>query len=308
MSAGAIAVARQTSTRNIALVTVLVTAATLLVSVGSEIWLGTFQPGNESWRLAGIMHPVAQGWNCALLALGAAFLAASSRGRTRWWFVVIGGLAILALTITKSRVALLATVVTVTGEWLYYSRALKRWTIAVACVCAMLVGLLLVTSTDAWRHYATLGRDADTEGSLSTLTGRVPLWIECINAVTKRPVEGYGYNAFVSPANLLSLSDASGWMSSPHSAYVGTIYELGIAGAGFLAVAMVFILVSSVKRASTQDRDLFSGSVVVWAFGNMLFESFILTGGFFATFMLLASCARLGMTCREHQDVGGRSG
>ena len=76
-----------------------------------------------------------------------------------------------------------------------------------------IMGLVLLVTGSNVQHYAAFGRAKETEATFDTLTGRIPLWQECIRYSRKRPLFGYGYNAFSSPSNLLGISDASGWMS-----------------------------------------------------------------------------------------------
>ncbi len=66
---------------------------------------------------------------------------------------------------------------------------------------------------------------------VSTLTGRVPLWIECWSFVEQRPLTGYGYNGFWTEDRAWDLTDTQGWvLASSHSMYLETVLNLGLVG------------------------------------------------------------------------------
>ncbi len=223
MCLGALAVSRQLTIRQLAHITCYITATTLAVSLLAEVYWGTFAPLSTLWRLSGVMHPISQGWNCGLLSISALYVSSGCSGAKRLGYQsgMFVGLCFLALT--KSRMAFAATLLTMGMYHLWNSTLLQR--LAVLAAVGTVVCLALLMMGSRVQHYAAFGREADTEASFGTLTGRIPLWEECLRSLQKRPLCGYGYNAFLSPANLQHLGVSEGWMSSPHSGYIGTLFD-----------------------------------------------------------------------------------
>jgi exopolysaccharide production protein ExoQ len=228
MCCGALAISKRLTIRQIAHVAFGISALTLLISLALEITSGTFGPANPSWRLAGVMHPVSQGWNCSLLCLAAQHLSTHASRASKYAYRSAMVLGIVFLTLTKSRMAFAATLLSMAIYYLWNSTQLQRVISLAAFGSAVCLALLFMGGS--FHHYAALGRESETEASFGTLTGRLPLWEECLRYSQKKPILGYGYNTFISPTNLLGISDASGWMSSPHSGYIGTLFELGAIG------------------------------------------------------------------------------
>lgn len=301
---GAIAIGRRVSIQQIARITFGISLVTLLVSACVEISLGQFNPGNTEWRLSGMMHPVSQGWNCGLLCLSALYLSKVPPLSHRHIYRIAMAVGLVSLALTKSRMALASTIVCMAIVYIRDLNPLQKVASltssgVVACVAALAMA-------DNAKHYAAFGREGATETSFGTLTGRIPLWEECLRYASKRPLCGYGYNSFLSPSNLLNMSGASGWMSSPHSGYVGTLFELGAIGLLLLIATLLLATAVSLSRVSRDREQLFVGCILVWITVNLILESFLITSSFFATFLTFTLLARLGLT-RAYADCDGFS-
>ncbi len=294
MFCGALAICTRLTLRQITYLAFGISGLTLLISVTLEIVAGTFDPVNPSWRLSGVMHPVSQGWNCSLLCLSAQHLSTDGSRAHKYAYQSAMILGIVFLALSKSRLALAATLLCMAIYYFWNSTQLQRL-ISVAALGSVLSLALLAIGGNV-QHYVALGRDSEAEASFGTLTGRLPLWEECLRYSEKKPLLGYGYNTFISPTNLLGISGASGWMSSPHSGYVGTLFELGVVGLSLLLAALILALWSSFVKASLDVEHRFVVCFLVWISINLLLESFLVTGSFFATFLTFTFLAKLAFT------------
>jgi len=101
LSLGALAVAARLSQVQIAALAVNVCSATLVISLAAELASGTFHPLDGAWRFAGVMHPVAQGWNCGLLLIASVAIAIAWPQR-RSIFICLAFTALLFLVLTRT--------------------------------------------------------------------------------------------------------------------------------------------------------------------------------------------------------------
>lgn len=291
MCFGAVAVATQLSSRKIASVIFRMSLLTLLIGVATELLRGTFQPSNDFWRLSGPMHPVSMAWNCSLLSLSSFYLSKTSHSlRNAYRTALIVGM--ISLTLTKSRMAFASTaLVLLLYIFIELARPLRVAAVAAlaGCIC---LGFLVIGARSE-RHIVSFGRGIDGQDSVSSLTGRIPLWEDCLSYASSKPWGGYGYNTFVSQSTVLGNSDAQGWMSSPHSAYVGTLLELGTVG----LILLVLMFVMSIRlmifaRGARQDR-LFALSILLWTTINLSLESFLISSAFLSTFIVWVVLAKI---------------
>jgi O-antigen ligase len=141
---------------------------------------------------------------------------------------------------------------------------------------------------------AALGRGEEGASSVSTLSGRVPLWNEELGYVRARPVLGYGYNAFLSPHNLRGVSQNSGWVpASPHSAYIGTLLDLGYLGAATFVLVLLLGLRRSLSLARNGPGAAFAAAVMIWLCCNLFLESGIIMEPTLPTFISMVIFASL---------------
>jgi O-antigen ligase len=291
---GAVAIARKLTIQQIAKITLGISLVTLLVGVCDELTLGTFDPGSPEWRLSGMMHPVSQGWNCGLLCLSALYLSKVPPLSHRHIYRIAMAIGLVSLALTKSRMALASTIVCMAIVYIRDLNPLQR--VASVTASGVVACIAALAMADNAKHYVAFGRESATETSFGTLTGRIPLWEECLRYASKRPLCGYGYNSFLSPSNLLNMSGASGWMSSPHSGYVGALFELGAIGLLLLIATLLLATGLSLSTVSRDREQLFVGCILVWITLNLILESFLITSSFFATFLTFTLLARLGLT------------
>jgi exopolysaccharide production protein ExoQ len=290
LSFGALALAQRLNFRQLKSLTIFICGFTLAISAICELGLTTFRPFDPSWRFAGVIHPVAQGWNCGILAIAAAAMSArSTLQRVAGYGVVATSLFFLVLT--RSRMAFLSLVVALCLYLFMTSRKPYR--------VGLVLGLSIVTCITALilagdaQKLAEFGRGSEGEDSIGSLNGRIPVWGELLSYASKRPLVGYGYNGFFSPSHIRSISDEVGWVPiHAHSGYMEALLDLGIVG----EILLLLILAASVKRAlslSGQDSGYaFVAAIIVWLCINLLTET-LATGDDFPTFLCMVLLAKL---------------
>ncbi|REK18886.1 MAG: O-antigen ligase domain-containing protein [Planctomycetota bacterium] len=233
----ALAIARRASMRQLVWIVFACSAIWLGLGILAEVSHGTFRPWQTGYRFAGLFHPNESASASSVLALSSLYLATRGEQRKRWlWAVAIVAAGFVVLS--GSRTALFAMLLAAVLVWAMQMRfgRLVVWGMAaswLAIIAALVMGSwLMETGSGA----ISLGR-VDQENS--TLTGRIPLWQELMEQVGKRPLTGYGYNAFWTVDNIRSISDSQGWdLSAAHSAYIDLVLSVGLIGAVLCLVPM----------------------------------------------------------------------
>jgi O-antigen ligase len=300
MLVGAFGLARRFSLEDLIWIAVTALAGFVAVGVLAETASGTFRPWRSDYRFAGTCHPNDQGLQCALLALGAGFVA--WQGKDRPWvrrLVIAGALAGLALS--KSRTTLAALVFAAAVALILRSRGTQRWLVLSGCLTAVaLVGIgasfISVAALDQTADVASMGR----RENVTSLTGRLPLWHQLWKAADDHLVAGHGFGAFWGEKNVLKYSEIFSWhIPHGHNAYLDLILSIGILG-GLLY--LTWILAVAGTAALQHERDgrpahVFVVSLVVFSLVHGVTESKFPGAGIagFILFTLLAAA-----TIRPH--------
>lgn len=265
---GALGVARQLSGRQLCLLVISVATTYALVGIATEAILGTlrlYAPGGE-YRFSGTMHPNGQGGNCAMLCLACACLWKGEGPRPPWLiFLGLGAFGLLLATKSRTNLGGLTVAVLV----LQGVRLTRGTAVAALGVCwlASIGALAIVLVNGEWRpptEFLLLGR-ADTEET-ATLTGRTELWEALDDYMERRPLTGYGYGAFWTPARVEEVSEGQAWgVPTAHSLYYDLVLNVGMIGAGvYLAAVAGFWVRAAVLYypAGEPDRGLLVGLLV----------------------------------------------
>ena len=142
---------------------------------------------------------------------------------------------------------------------------------------------------------ATLGRGEWAIQSMSTVTGRTPLWEKAMVLVDQRPFVGYGYSSFLSSQNLVWITKELGWATpSAHSGYIETLGGLGYIGGVTLVLILFLSVTISISLARRDPEYAFIAAVLVWLIFNMFTEDQVLTRPYFPVFVWMIMLARLG--------------
>ncbi len=306
---GAIAVAGRYSFKQLAAIALFVCGTTLALAFFNELRLHTIDISNPLWRFSGVFHTVAMGWNCGLLGLAALYLVTDEKRKMYkyfLWFVLVVSLVFLLLT--KSRMAVAAALLSM---GLYLFRVVSaRDKLAFVLTGTIVVCLGYLVFGDLLLHYgveaSTLGRGRAAKESVTSLTGRIPLWLECFKWLEERPLQGYGFNSFVSPENITLIARHIGWIpNSIHSGYIDALMGLGFIGAGSLITFLVLSLKKAYDLSQHIPAYIFVCSVLVWLYYNLFLEANLITRPMFMTFFCMIILARLAFLPEKEWEPDG---
>jgi exopolysaccharide production protein ExoQ len=270
LAIGALGVARRLSEEEVVLFAFSSCGFLLLIGICTEIVLGTFSPGLAGYRFAGTIHPGHQGWNCGFLLLSSIILAGRYR-RITSFFLFAAFVALVFLVLTKSRSAFAsAALASVVYFSVKSSRARKGLLIHLSALgwslilLYLLFGYLMIST--AWEALL-LGRME----SADSLSGRVPVWKECVAFIMKRPMTGYGFNSFWTPGHILEISEKAEWgVPGAHNGYLDIVLGLGILG-GITFVAILFLSIRRSLSLYTKTRNHFYAfSVAILVFYSLV--------------------------------------
>jgi O-antigen ligase len=301
LSLGALYVADRFSFQEIIALVFFICAIAVLGGFVTELRFHNFQPFSGWWRFGGNLPTIVQAWHCGLLLLSALALAKTVE-QNRAVYIGIAFIAFLFLVLTRSRMPFIACFMASAVYWglatpkRHQSVLLFLGIIAVGCLIYFFLGANFIIVGES---IVTLGRTGEI-GTLTTLTGRTPLWNAVMDLVNQRPLVGYGYNAFLIGQNLQWISEKLGWAAaSAHSGYIATLGELGYIG----AVTLVLILFLSVtKSINLGKRNLgyaFMAAILVWLVFNLYTEDQVLSRPYFPVFVWMVMLARLGFIREE---------
>lgn len=281
---GAIAVARRFSIEDLMLTVVLATGSFLLIGILAEIYYGNFRPWVGGYRFGGTLHPNRQGMNCAMLALSAvAYSTQVTRGKQLLLATAVA--AMLFLILTGSRTSLASACfgfIIFSLLWLPLADTLRYVTI-VGTFGALLLGLGAMVAGDRLDEEVSsvllLGRESDKSSAGSgSLTGRIPLWQECVDQLAERPWLGFGYKSFWTPQRILKISHHQGWsIMQAHNGYLEMALNVGLIGAG-LFIAIILLSIKHALVLFTETKSVgaaFAVAVLCWLVLNTILESWI---------------------------------
>jgi O-antigen ligase len=287
---GALAAARKMSLDDALLFLLLCPLLYLAIGMLTEIALGTFSPIPVDYRFAGTLHPNSQAVNCALLLLAALAWLRVPGTANHTWSIAVLLVAAYFLLLAGSRTALGSTAAAV-GIWLSFSLRGPAKFFLIVLLCTAYTAFLLFgdAAMRLFENTVELGR-ADTEDTLGTLSGRLPLWTQLYAFILERPFLGYGYGGFWTPDHIQSVMNEQGWpLSHAHNAYIDMVLELGPLG----GLSYLLILLLGMRRAFVLQRLTHSpvyscfGMILLFALLNGLMESAAIQRTQFSFFLLL---------------------
>ena len=309
MLAAAYAVADRFSLRNFMELGFWCALLSLGVGLIAELLLQKFTPFAAEYRFGGTIHPNNQGWNCSALCLSAICLAPEAV-RFRRFLYVVAAVAFLFLLLTGSRTALGSTGAALLTLVAIRTSPTRLLAIGLTTVTVLLLALLFVDESKITRTFLYDRQIEEEEGgSAATLTGRTHLWEEFGAEAAKRPLLGYGYGAFWTPARIAEIADAEGWtITHPHSSYLDIMLDLGLVGAA-LFVAVNILGIYGYIRRYREDGALghaWAAALLDALAVNMLLESrFRFTDISIFVFLSLALWVRLGFISAQSLKADG---
>jgi O-antigen ligase len=296
LSLGALYVADRFSLQETIALVLFICAVGILGGLVFVIKSHTFHPFSNVWRFGGNMDPVSQGWHCGLLLMSA-FALSKTTEKNRAVYLGTAFIAFLLLILTRSRMPFVACIM---GSAVYWGLTpSKRYQAVLFFLGIIIFGCLMYFLLGyEFRGFSenvfSLNRLGGME-TLSTFTGRIPVWENIMKLVYLRPFAGYGYDTSLTSQNLIWMTEKIGWATpSPHSGYMSTLAGLGVTGAVTLVLILFLSVKMSIGLAKRNSEYAFITAVLVWLIINLVTEDQILTRPYFAIFVWMIMLARLG--------------
>jgi exopolysaccharide production protein ExoQ len=304
----ALSIAKRFAFREIILFAIFSGVVTLLLSIGSEIILGTFKPFSEDYRFAGVMHPNGQAINCSILLISSVFYFKLDNKFPQYWCLLFVLIASIFLILTKSRTALFSVITAIT--LFFFLRALlHRKPIFISFLTFIMPLFILVlyciVDNDLIifdKSVFMLGRDTE----VFTLTGRTELWIDLLSYAAKRPLLGYGYDSFLTPQHASELMSSYGsWVGSEHSTYLSLGLGLGVVGLSAFIGILLLALSKSISSYKWSKNLAFGFTFVILI--SLIINMFLETVLFqpypfsFLVMVILAKLAFIDNTAHEYE-------
>ena len=305
LAGAGLALAERLSWRQIFLLVIFCGLFYLTMGLGAEIALGTFRPWDSEYRFSGTIDPNVGSWGLGIMVIAAAFFAGhADRGRS--FFLTIMLVALLALLLNKTRTSFGALLIALIIYGALNASLLMR-VMSAALLSLLLYGAYFLLDdrrlTQAWK-LLLMGRDDSTA---LTLTGRVPVWQECLPFIGKRPFTGYGYNAFWTERHVFDISDKADWgiagVPGALNGYLDLVLGVGLVGlAAYLLVVILAFKESIVAYYRTGDPIFFDVIAMLSFYTAVSFLESVPTHNGFATFILFTLLAKLAF-CHQGQEV-----
>ncbi|MEJ0074518.1 MAG: O-antigen ligase [Alphaproteobacteria bacterium] len=205
--------------------------------------------------------------------------------------IIAGATVFLSFTTSKSPIGLLPLVLLLSFALLRLRSAPARYTLVVGSV---LVANLLTVGTVAIEPVGHLIAAFTPD---ATYTGRDEIWLFAIDNVLKKPITGFGFQAFWGTGDLLfnwGVNESWGLRASDaHNGYLNIAVMTGLTG---LALTLVWTVLQplgdlSAGRRHRLDPALTTLFVQIWIFGLLLssVESVLFSGGDALWLLMIAS-------------------
>ena len=249
LAVGAVGIARQLSPRELLNLAWILPAAGLAIGLFAELSLGTFRPWSGGYRFSGTLHPNTQGLSLAAMCL-ASFCLARESGWNKQGFLVLCGVGLLFVILTKSRTSFAGLILAVTLILTLRTASTLKWSIGLAgmwwvTAASVTVMIFNIDVEKELTELALMGRQEQA----ASLTGRLPIWTVLSESVAQRPLTGYGYDSFWTPDRIEAVSTELQWgLKEAHNAYLETVLAVGLIGALLLLV----LVLNTLRRSHVQ--------------------------------------------------------
>jgi exopolysaccharide production protein ExoQ len=276
LSFTAYSLARVWSMADFMIFAILACGATLVASLGLDIVHHDFHPLAPDYRLAGLSHPNTHAIEAAVVVIAAVWaMKLEPERRKLYALIAIGAFGLLLLT--RSRTSLVGLVIgLVAVPALTLRRRPAMIGLLAAVGVALVVGVFIPDIIRNAQHALLLGRSAET-ADVGTLTGRTDLWKALLLYVAKRPWLGYGFDAFWTADHVEAVTLDQGWLvSHAHSSYIENLLNLGYVGLAAFVVSVfggIWAAVVRVKRSHGEPESAFVLTALVWLAASMATEA-----------------------------------
>ncbi|HEY4354137.1 MAG TPA: O-antigen ligase family protein [Acidobacteriaceae bacterium] len=230
-----------------------------------------FAPFDPDYRFNGVMTANYQAMNLVVCMVCALTLL---QRRPHWikWIAPTIALGLGLVYLTRSRLGAVLGLIMLTIIGLRIAKKQlqphARAMLVVASLTIVVPGLIYAVGRNgeqAAQSAFMMGR-TDTENT-SNLSNRAPLWAELMDSVRDRPIIGYGYEAFWTPARVERISADQGWMvPHAHDTYLDQTLSLGVVGM-LLYVGMLLggaITAWRRHRRNPSETSLYPAILLTW--------------------------------------------
>jgi exopolysaccharide production protein ExoQ len=294
LAVGALGMARACSLRQLIRFALFGASLVLLLGVPCEIVLGNFRPLHPDYRFSGLTWPAFSAWTLSILVLAVIALRPFTPWRGLLDLLACVAFCLCLLTRTRASVAGLvaALIFHAAATW-----PARRWipALLLTALAAALLGLAAesmgIDVGAAAVNLVNLGR---TE-SAADISGRAGLWNDLAPYLANRPLTGYGYDSFWTPARLMVVGQNNWGAPDAHNSYLNLALGAGVIATGLL----VCILVLAFHRAwfafrkSAKPEHLFIREVLIVQVINAAFVSSVLAPAVYS-FVAMLLLAHLG--------------
>jgi O-antigen ligase len=265
----------------------------------------------DAWK--GIFNAKNYLGNMALFFLT---MAVSYCGRTRFLRIVRGSQIVFCLTaIAFSRAAtayLLTAVYIVLWLMLTTLRRFSKKDYFVLCLLLMMSFCAAIAVVVIWHGllFALLGKDM-------TLTGRTEIWRAVLDSIARRPLLGYGYQAFwlgLEGESYRVILAVSWVLAQAQNGFLDVMLEMGLAGLAIVLLVFGFAfrdgvvcLLRSRDRAQLRTVEWYLTIVILTLLYN-LDESFLFDPKHLGSMIFLLACIGLKMEWLRLRDSGAGVG
>ena len=205
--------------------------------------------------------------------------------------IVLGAAFFLPFTTSKSPIGLLPFVLALSFAVLWLRNAAAKYALVIG---AVLIANILTVGTVA---IAPVGKLITGLMPDSSYTGRDEIWLFAIDHVLRRPITGFGFQAFWGTGDLLfnwGVNESWGMRASDaHNGYLNIAVMTGLVG---LALTLAWVVLQPLADLSDARREQFDPALTtlftqILIFGLLLssVESVLFSGGDTLWFMMVAS-------------------
>jgi exopolysaccharide production protein ExoQ len=240
------------------------------------------------------------------------FLTVAVSYRARTWFLQSVRVSqiifcLTAIAFSRAATAYILTVIYIT--YLVVAKMLHRFRkkdYLVVCLVLLVALSAAATVIAIWPDalFSLLGKDL-------TLTGRTGIWTAVIDAIVKRPLLGYGYQAFwlgLEGESYRVILAVSWVLAQAQSGFLDVTLELGLAGLAIVLLIFGFAFRDAVvcllrSRDQTQLRAVeWYLAIVILTFLYNLDESFLFEPKHLGSMIFLLACVGLKMEWMRVQE------
>jgi len=236
------------------------------VAASASTFLRYFQ-GRETYYLrytAPGFDPNDFGLILALSIPVALYLALRARGPVRWWYGAAVLAVMIAVLLTASRTALIATFAAFGfALWTWREADWKQRISSLLLLALLLLGMLQFAPASSRSRLATIS----TELTRGTLHDRTVIWKAGLKVLKSHPVAGVGAGAYPEAVRpWLGTPGVPGHQYVAHNTFLSVLVEGGIIGFGLYAL-LLGTLALFIWNMRATERALWSVVLAVWVVG-----------------------------------------